>query len=224
MQEKIDVIGASRTDAGVHALHQVAHVKTRSKIPCDKLLIALNGLLPEDISVRSVADMKVGFHSQKGVEKKTYRYLIWNERARSAMLRDRAWHVWEPLNLSAMRKAAKHLIGRHDFSAFRAHQSDTKTSVRRVHRIDLTRPAGHPLLNKERVGRGRMSHGALIQFQITGNGFLKYMIRNIVGTLVDVGKGRVKPEEVRKILRSKDRKKAGVTAPASGLYLVLISY
>lgn len=204
-QEKVDVIGASRTDSGVHALAQVAHVKTRSKIPCGKLLTALNGLLPEDISVKEVAEAKPAFHAQKRVKKKTYRYLIWNRRFRSALLKDRAWHVWAPLDLRAMRAAARRLAGRHDFSAFRGRLSGTKTSVRTIH--DL-----------------RIRKSDPIRIEIAGNGFLKYMVRNIVGTLVEVGKGRILPREMRKILRSKDRTKAGMTAPALGLYLVSIDY
>lgn len=203
-QEKVDVIGASRTDAGVHALGQVAHFKTRSKISCDKFLIALNGLLPEDISVTDVREVRPSFHAQKGAKKKTYRYLIWNRCYRSALLKDRAWHVWAPLDLKAMRRAARLLIGRHDFAAFRGRLSDTKTSVRTVYEIRI--------------------EGSPLQITVTGNGFLKYMVRNIVGTLVEVGKGRFRPQDVRTILRSKDRKKAGATAPACGLYLVSIEY
>ena len=206
-QEKIHLIGASRTDAGVHALGQAANFQTRSRVTCDKLLIALNGLLPPDIAVREVRNVS-RFHANKDARRKTYRYLVWNGPVRNALMRDRAWHVWTPLNLTAMRKGAGHLLGRHDFSAFRGTRSDTKTSVRRIYQINI----------------GRGARTAPLQITVTGNGFLKYMVRNIVGTLVEVGKGRLQPEDIRRILRSKDRKKAGMTAPAFGLYLLKVRY
>lgn len=202
-QEKIHLIDASRTDAGVHALGQAANFRTRSRITCDKFLVALNGLLPSDISVIRVAEIETGSKPKK----KIYRYLIWNSPVRSALMGTRAWHVWTPLNVTAMRKGARHLLGRHDFSAFRATRSDTKTSVRTIYEIKIGRSKGSPL-----------------QITVTGNGFLKYMVRNIVGTLVEAGKGRLQPEDIRRILRSRDRKKAGATAPAFGLYLVKVRY
>ncbi|HSA58237.1 MAG TPA: tRNA pseudouridine(38-40) synthase TruA [bacterium] len=205
-QEDIKLVGASRTDAGVHALGQVAHFRTKSRIRPEKFLIALNGLLPPEVAVKSVEESDGGFHAIRSAQSKTYRYVIWNEGSRSALERLRAWHVWDPLNLGAMRRAAKALPGRHDFSAFRGAQSDTKTSVRRVERVTIQKK------------------GPEVRVEITGEGFLKYMVRNIVGTLVDVGKGRVTPKEFRKILQSRDRKKAGATAPAFGLTLVSIRY
>jgi tRNA pseudouridine38-40 synthase len=233
-QEKIHLIGASRTDAGVHALGQVANFHTKSEIPCRKFLTALNGLLPADVSVKKVEDVGAGlkpaptstFHANKDAKKKTYRYLIWNAKARSALLKNRAWHVWNPLNLKAIQKGVNCLVGRHDFSSFRGARSDTKTSVRTIYEIKVGRgnPPWLPV-----VGAGFPSalggrKPAPLQIKITGNGFLKYMVRNIVGTLVEVGKGRLQPHDVGRILESKDRKKAAMTAPASGLYLEKISY
>lgn len=220
-QEKVNLIGASRTDAGVHALGQVAHFKTKSKITCEKFFIALAGLLPEDISVTRVEKVSSRFHAQKSARRKTYRYWIWNAKARPALLKDRVWHIWMPLDVSKMRKAAAYLRGRHDFTAFRAHQSDTRTSVRRINRISICR--GEPRVRPGYAGHGRRQASPL-QIDITGNGFLKYMVRNIVGTLTDVGKGRLKPEDVKKILKGRDRKKAGATAPAFGLYLMSVGY
>lgn len=211
-QENVKLVGASRTDAGVHALGQVAHFRTKSRIRPEKFFSALNGLLPPEIAVKSVEEVDADFHAIRSAQSKTYRYAIWNGKSRSAMERHRAWHVWEPLNLSAMRRAAGSLVGKHDFAAFRGAQSDTKTSVRRVECVTVRR------------GEPRVRPTSEVVIEIQGNGFLKYMVRNIVGTLVDVGKGKITPKEFREILRSRDRKKAGATAPAFGLTLVSIRY
>lgn len=205
-QEDVKLVGASRTDAGVHALAQAAHFRTKSPITLDKILIALNGMLPPPVSVKSVEEVGADFHAIRGAKSKTYRYVIWNSRFRPALERLRAWHVWDQLNLAAMRKAAAHLVGLHDFSAFRGAKSDTKTSVRTIQAISIRKK------------------GSEIQIEIAGDGFLKYMVRNIVGTLVEVGKGKRSSSEFGAILKSVDRKKAGATAPAFGLYLVSVSY
>lgn len=207
-QEKIHLAGASRTDAGVHALGQVAHFKTSSPLSRSRVLAALSGLLPNDIAVKSVQEVPFSFHAQKDAVRKTYRYLVWNARIRSALLHRRVWHVWAPLNVAAMRRAARYLAGRHDFSAFRGAKSDTKTSVRRIYKLAIS----------------RQRSANLIKIEITGNGFLKYMVRNIVGTLVEVGRGRLAPGDLAGILKSGDRRKAGMTAPACGLYLVRVVY
>lgn len=205
-RENIKLVGASRTDAGVHALGQVAHFRTKSKIPPEKFFIALNGLLPPQVSVKSVEEAGADFHAIRRARSKTYCYALWNAKGRSALRRLRVWHIWDPLNLNAMKKAARSLVGRHDFSAFRGAQSGTKTSVRRIERL-VIRKKGHEMT-----------------IEVLGDGFLKYMIRNIVGTLVDVGKGKLSPREVKGILSSRDRKKAGATAPAFGLTLVDVQY
>jgi tRNA pseudouridine38-40 synthase len=219
LREKVNLMGASRTDAGVHALGQVAHFCTSSKMTGERLLISLNGLLPRDISICSVTEVRPSFHASLSAKKKTYVYLIWNSLERSAINRHRAWHVWATLNLSQMRKASKCLIGRHDFSAFRAADSDIKTSVRRIDSIAIRRGA---------ACCARPSSGAQqaapLQITVTGTGFLKHMVRNIVGTLVEIGEGKRKAEEMIAILKSKDRRKAGRTAPAHGLCLVSIVY
>jgi len=205
-QEDIKLVGASRTDAGVHALGQVAQFRTQSPIRLDKIRIALNGLLSPAVSVQKVEEVDADFHAIRSATSKTYRYVIHNSPFRPALQRERAWHVWDRLNLTAMRKAASCLIGRHDFSAFRGAQSDTKTSVRRIESVTIRK------------------RGNEIFVELSGNGFLKYMVRNIVGSLVDVGKGRISAEKFAAILKSRDRKKAGVTAPAFGLYLVSVAY
>jgi tRNA pseudouridine38-40 synthase len=211
-RENVKLVGASRTDAGVHALGQVAHFRTRSRIRPDKFLTALNGLLPPEVAVISAEEAGEGFHAIRSAKSKVYRYAIRNAKTRSALERHRAWHVWEPLDVGAMRRAARSLVGRHDFSAFRGAQSDTKTSVRRVERVTVHR------------GEPRVRPSPEVVIEIQGDGFLKYMVRNIVGTLVNVGRGKLTPKEFREILRSRDRKKAGATAPAFGLTLVSIRY
>ena len=206
LNEKIHVVAASRTDAGVHALGQVAHFHTHNSISCRRLLAALNGLLPADMAVLRVQQTSSSFHAIKNARRKTYRYLLWNSPVRAPLLANRVWHVWESLNVKAMKSGARHLFGVHDFSAFRGANSDTKTSVRKIEKISI-----------------RFSE-KILKIEITGNGFLKYMVRNIVGTLVEVGKGKRTPEDIKKILASKDRRKAGAPAPACGLYLVKIDY
>lgn len=205
-REDVKLVGASRTDAGVHAMAQAAHFRTKSPITLEKIRIALNGLLPTPICVTSVEEAAPDFHAIRGAKSKTYRYVIWNSPARPALQRLRVWHVWDRLNLTAMRKAASYLVGRHDFSAFRGAQSDTKTSVRQITSASVRK-------------KGREVH-----IELSGNGFLKYMVRNIVGTLVEIGRGKRAAAEIAEILGSGDRKKAGATAPAFGLYLVQIVY
>jgi tRNA pseudouridine38-40 synthase len=209
LKEDVDLIGASRTDAGVHAWGQVAHCKTASQIPCKRILASLRGLLPPTIAVRDIRPVSAKFHAQKSAKKKTYVYLVWNHTIPSALLQHRAWTVWQPLNLSEMRKAAKHLVGRHDFAAFQGGDREVrKTSVRKIYDINIRRMKNFPLL----------------KIAITGNGFLKYMIRNLAGTLTEVGRGRTSSDRFFEILKSKDRKKAGITAPAYGLYLVSVHF
>jgi tRNA pseudouridine38-40 synthase len=204
--EDIAVIGASRTDQGVHALGQVCNFTTESSIPAEKFAYALNTLLPEDITVKASAEMDESFHSRFSAIAKKYRYLIYNSRHPSALLRHRACHVPLQLEFCAMRKAAGFLLGTHDFSAFRATGGNTKTAVRTITAVELA------------------SREELIEFEITGNGFLYNMVRIIAGTLIYVGQGKLEAGEVPDIIKSCDRKRAGKTAPAHGLYLVEVYY
>lgn len=215
LQEKIQVVGTSRTDSGVHALGQVAHFHTKSKIVTHKLFRALNGLLPEDLSVHKIQNVPLSFHAQKNALRKTYHYRIWNNVAHHPLQRRTSWHVWKKLDLKKMRIAAHYLIGQHDFAAFRATDSQTKTSVRKIYKITIRR--GEDLSPSEKIS-------PLHIIEIIGDGFLKYMVRNLVGTLVEVGKGRWKPEKVKEILQSKDRRQAAVTAPPQGLFLHFIKF
>jgi tRNA pseudouridine38-40 synthase len=205
--ERIHVIGSGRTDSGVHALGQVAHFRTQSQMDIRTIQRALNSLLPPDILIREVEEVDEGFHARKQSKSKVYEYRILNRNLRSVFHRGYVWHIPQKLNLAEMKKATQSLIGEHDFSAFRTVGSPTRTTVRRVIRAEWK--------------RGR---DGLIRIEIEANGFLKQMVRSIIGTLVEIGKGRMKATDFRKILNSKDRKEAGPTAPAQGLFLKEVKY
>lgn len=201
------VVGASRTDAGVHARGQVASFRTERTIPVHGIRRGLNSMLPDTIAIRDATEVPDAFHPRFSATGKHYRYSILTRDARSPRLRDRAWHHPEPLNIHAMHDAARALIGEHDFSAFRAAGCTAKTTMRRVDSIALTRPAPY-----------------LFELDIRGNAFLRQMVRIIVGTLTEVGTGRRPAAQVAEILASKDRTRAGITAPAHGLELMEVRY
>ena len=200
------VIGAGRTDAGVHAEGQVAHFKTRSPMDCKALQRGMNALLPDDIVVLNVEEAEEDFHALFSAKGKTYRYMILNRSYPSAFERHRCWHISCRLDLDAMREAVRPLIGRHDFSAFQASDCCARNPVREIGRIEILEEDGW------------------ISIMVSANGFLKYMVRNIVGTLVEVGRGKMVPVDVQRILDSRDRTQAGPTAPAQGLFLVFVDY
>lgn len=215
-EESVKLIGASRTDAGVHALGQVACFQTLRAIPCEGFLKGLNSLLPADIRVKGCEEVAKDFHPIRDAKRKTYRYLFDTGDVPSALERNRAWWVGPGLDWQAMGKAARYLIGEDDFRSFQAADSDAKTTVRTIETVDIYPTLPLPLQ------RGGVGGGVAMNF--TGNGFLKQMVRNIVGTLVEVGRGRFKASEVKKILAAKDRTQAGLTAPPQGLYLVGVEY
>lgn len=204
--EDLRVVAAGRTDAGVHALAQVAAFTTRSSVPAERFRAALNSLLPADIRVRDSRRVAASFHPQFEARGKTYRYFILNRPEASALLRNRCWHIRPPLDLDAMRAGAAHLLGRHDFSSFRSSSCCAAQPVR-----ELT------LLAVERAG-------GLVELTAEGDGFLKNMVRNIVGTLADVGLGTLPTDRVADILAGRDRRLAGRCAPPWGLYLAEVRY
>ena len=204
--EDVKTHASGRTDAGVHALGHVAHFRTESQIPSAAWAPALNHLLPEDIRVLSSEDVPEDFHARYSSTGKIYRYVILNRRAPSALHRSRAWLIDRKLNLSAMRRAAGILIGKHNFSAFRSSACGAKTPVRKLKALTI------------------MKRGEFVEILLEADAFLMHMARNIVGTLVDVGLGRYTVEAVEQMLLSCDRSKAGRTAPACGLYLVKVLY
>jgi tRNA pseudouridine38-40 synthase len=207
LQHETQVVGASRTDAGVHARGQVASFRTERPIPLHGIRRGLNSLLPDTIAVRDAREVGDEFHPRFSATGKHYRYSILARPERSPRFRDRAWHHPDPLNVHLMEEGARALIGEHDFAAFRAAGCTAKTTMRRVDSIALTRLPGQ-----------------LLEVDIRGNAFLRQMVRIIVGTLTEVGTGRLTPGQVAEILASKDRTKAGITAPAHGLELVEVRY
>jgi len=200
--------GAGRTDAGVHAQGQVANLLTESDIPTGKLRHALGGRLPKDISIRRLDEVAPGFHASRSALSKLYRYSIYNARARPVdRLRNRySYHFWQPLDLEAMRVAAEAMIGQHDFSAMASKGSTKEDTVRTVSRIDVYR------LFEE------------VFVDVEGSGFLYNQVRNMVGTLLEVGRGHWPPERVAEIMAGGDRTQAGPTAPARGLCLQWVRY
>jgi tRNA pseudouridine38-40 synthase len=205
--ESIRLVGSGRTDAGVHALGQVAHFKTQSQMDARSIQRALNSLLPSDIVIQKIEEVEEDFHARKHSKSKVYEYRILNRNLRSPFHHGYAWHIPQRLDVKEMGKATQWLIGEHDFSSFRSVGTPTRTAIRRVIRAEWK--------------RGR---DGLIRFEIEANGFLKQMVRAIVGTLVEVGKGKMSAMEFQKVLESKERKKAGPTAPAQGLFLKEVKY
>ena len=206
-KEKVDLIASGRTDAGVHALGQVANFKTNSNIPIDKFAIAINSNLKKSIIIKSAEEVDERFHSRLSCKKKTYRYIINNSKYGTAIYRNLETCIKEKLNIEKMKEAIKYFEGEHDFKAFKASGTSSKSSVRTIYKAEV--------IEKE---------NDRIYIELTGNGFLYNMVRIIVGTLVEVGIGKIKPEDIKKIIESKDRKNAGKTLPPQGLYLLKVDY
>ena len=204
--EEIELAGASRTDAGVHALGNAAVVDTRTSIPPEKIAVAVNQRLPEDIRVMRSEQVSDTFHPRDGVKHKTYEYAITNAQTQLPTKRLYAHFVYVPLNVEQMRAAAQLFIGEHDFGGFCSAGSQVKSTVRCIYDIKI------------------LKNGEDIKIQITGNGFLYNMVRIIAGTLIEVGMGRREIETVKQAIDRKDRKLAGPTAPARGLVLLKIVY
>lgn len=205
--EEIELMASGRTDAGVHALGQVANFKTNSTIPIDKFAIAINSNLKKAIRILEAEEVEESFHSRLTCKRKKYRYVIDNTKQGSAIYRNLETHIPEKLNISKMKEAISYLEGEHDFKAFKASGTSNKSSIRTIYKGEV----------KER-DNGR------IWIELTGNGFLYNMVRIMAGTLVEVGLGKIKPEEIKTILESKDRNEAGKTLPPQGLYLVQVEY
>ena len=204
--EHVRVSGAGRTDARVHALGQVVSFATTSHIPCEALQRALNSLLPRDVAVCEAHDAAPDFHARYSALGKVYEYRILNRPVRSVLRLRYVWHVPQPLRLEAMEAAAAYLQGTHDFSSFRAAGSEARSSERTLTEVRIARAADEIVL------------------RFAGDGFLRYMVRNIVGTLVEVGRGARAPGDIKGILEARDRRLAGMTAPPQGLYLIRVLY
>ena len=204
--ESIDLIASGRTDAGVHSLGQTVNFKTESKIPIEKIPIAINSKLKQSIIIKSAEEVDERFHSRYNVKSKKYRYTINNSKYGSAIYRNVEYHFPIKLNIENMQKAAKYFEGEHDFKAFKASGTSSKSSVRKIYKAEVIK-------NEDRI-----------YIELTGNGFLYNMVRIISGTLLDVGSGKIAPEEIKNIIETKDRKLAGKTLPPQGLCLVEVNY
>jgi tRNA pseudouridine38-40 synthase len=213
LAHEVTVIGASRTDAGVHARGQVASFRTERPIPLHGIRRGLNSLLPPAIAIRDARDADDDFHPRFSATGKHYRYLLLTRPERSPRWRDRAWHHPAPIDREAMSAAATALIGEHDFAAFRAAGCTALRTTRRIDEIAVGEVS-------DEVDGG----AGLVAFDVVGNAFLRNMVRIVVGTLVEVGEGRRPVGQVTEILASKDRTRAGITAPAHGLELVSVRY
>ncbi|MEP6782949.1 MAG: tRNA pseudouridine(38-40) synthase TruA [Acidobacteriota bacterium] len=218
---------AGRTDSGVHAAAQVASITFDHPISCDALMRALNARLKAgDIRIRAIEVMPDRWDARIFATSKTYRYAIWNGTLPSPFIRHVVWHVPQPLDLERMQRAAAALIGEHDFVAFQGSGSDVKTTTRRVlsavmteMNIDADQPTGlSPLTDAPEDG------GRLLRFEIHGSGFLRHMVRTIAGTLADIGRGKMAIDEMAAIIESRDRQRAGQTAPPHGLMLWKVDY
>ena len=214
------VIGAGRTDAGVHAAGQVASVTLQADIPAPDLVRALNATLPVDVRIVAVDAAPAGFNAQFAARQKTYRYSIWSGGVVPPSLRHYAWHVRQSLDVAAMNAAARMVLGTHDFAAFQASGSDVVTTVRT---LTLSRVAAVDAAVVTAIA-GPATVGTWIAYDVTGTGFLRHMVRNITGTLVDVGRGRRPVEDLGRILASRNRANASATAPPQGLTLWSVDY
>lgn len=215
--EKSKLISAGRTDAGVHALGQIAAFKTQSMLEPKTMRKALNSLLPHDIRILNVSEVNNAFHPRYDAIKKSYFYIISNQREMSAFLYKYTWRVPHNLELASMKKALQVLIGEHDFSAFQGTGSDVKDPIRNIFSINIERLRSLEFMTNCLAGN-------FIKIRIEANGFLRHMVRNIVGTLVEIGRGRSSSQEMKSILKSRNRKLAGPTAPSNGLFLERIVY
>jgi len=206
-RQAITLLGSGRTDAGVHALAQVANFTCDTRIGPDELQKGLNSLLPNDIVIRECSLARPEFHARYDAISKIYHYSILNQPIPKAIGRHYAWWIRTPLDTAAMHKAVSCIVGKHDFKAFEGSGSPRAHTTRHIMRAELKGDPPGPII-----------------FEIKADGFLRYMVRNIVGTLVAVGRGKISPDRFRAILASKDRNQAGATAPPRGLFLVQVQY
>jgi len=205
--QEVKIFASGRTDAGVHALGQVVHFDLNKEFDPYKIVMALNNYLrDENVVVLNCEEVDENFHARFHAKMRHYRYVIINRRAPLSLQKNHAWHVSRELDVEAMQESAQFLIGEHDFSSFRDAECQGKTAIRTISRIEITKK------NEE------------IFIEVSAQSFLHHMVRNIVGTLVMVGSGKIAATEMKKILEAKDRTKSGVNAPACGLYFLKVDY
>ena len=204
--EDVELNASGRTDAGVHAIGQVANFKTNSQIPIEKFAIAINSNLKRSIIIKKAEEVDERFHSRLSCKKKTYRYIINNSEEGSAIYRNLETHIPQKLDIEKMKQGIKYFEGEHDFKAFKASGTSSKSSVRTIYEAKI------------------YNNGEKIFIELTGNGFLYNMVRIVAGTLVEVGLGKIEPQEIENIIKSGKRENAGKTLPPNGLYLLEVSY
>ncbi|MEZ5942248.1 MAG: tRNA pseudouridine(38-40) synthase TruA [Planctomycetaceae bacterium] len=227
--ESLRILAAGRTDSGVHALGQVANFRTESDIPPDRWKLALRAHLPDEVVVVESEEVDYDFHATFSAKTKRYRYVIYNHVVEFPFLKNYAWRISQELDVAAMHAAAQELIGKHDFRSFESHWPNKATSVRTVNHVSVRRvaewPAWSPVATAgERVEGESTPEAPFIVLEIEADGFLYNMVRTITGTLLNVGRGNWTGNDVRRILEAMNRKEAGGTAPAHGLYLVCVHY
>ena len=205
--QNVSLTGSGRTDAGVHAYGQVANFKCETNLAAQDLLGGLNSLTADDIVIHSCEEVAAAFHARYDVKSKIYKYKIFNRPSPAAIGRHYAWHIRKELDLEAMRAACAYLIGSHDFMAFEGAGSPRSHTTRSVFKANL-------------VDEG----DGYLAFEIEADGFLRFMVRNIVGTLVNVGLAKITPDDFKRILESRNRNQAGATAPAHGLFMLRVTY
>lgn len=207
INQKVDIKGCSRTDAGVHANMYAVNFKTSSKIRCENIVYALNRFLPKDIAAIKASEVSMDFHARYSCKGKEYIYKIWNNKIRNPFLNNRAFHYWYPLDENYLNSAAQMFIGSHDFTSFATlDKRETKNMIRNIEKFNVYR------------------NGDMVEFKVKADGFLYNMVRIMSGTLLRVAQNKIKPEEIPRIIESKNRKNAGPTAPPEGLYLNKVFY
>ena len=206
-KKKINIYASGRTDAGVHANQQVINFNTESSVPPEKWRIAMNSILPEDIIITDSQEVSMDFHARYNVKQKTYRYYLYNSKLNDVFRRNYWWHYPYEIDIEKMIEASKYFIGEHDFTSFSSSKTAIENKVRTVYDFNIQRNQKNELI-----------------FEITGNGFLYNMVRIIVGSVVDVGRGRMKLKKIPELLEKKEKQGKGPTAPAHGLYLWEVKY
>lgn len=206
IEEKVRLISCGRTDSGVHAIGHVGNFKTKSKIPLSNLQRGLNSILPRDIVIKEVKEVALNFNSRFDAKSKVYRYTILNRSYPQALCRNYFYYIPYKLDLDMVKREAKCLVGRHDFKSFQAADKKERSSIRTIKKLEVKRKKD------------------VIEVEIEADGFLYNMVRNIVGTLIEIGRGRFKAGSMKKILKAKNRDLAGPTAPAKGLCLAEVKY
>ena|SRR5438105_2901258 len=219
-ERDVPVAAAGRTDAGVHALGQVASFTLARALPCDAIVRAVNARLPDAVRVLSAAEAPRSFHARFDARTKTYRYRIWNGDVMPPFERRYAWHLTGPLDVTSMRCAARAIEGQHDFGAFRSAGGDVATTVRTIFGSRIAECAEADGSSPEYTECG----GTLLTYEVSGDGFLRHMVRSIVGTLVEIGRGRRPADWMTEVRESRNRATAGQTAPALGLFLARVGY